>query len=393
MCYLGFPPVAPSPPESAAEARDEEAPKEREPCPYADEFMVWCFKVVECDNPQHTRDDWDTCPFAHVGEVVTRRPPQTHLPKLCPKARRACRKGAACCYAHNVFEHWLHPSRFKTEMCSHGARCDRPLCFFAHYDYEIRHPSPSADEVLAAAEAAGLLNRPAPAHAAGHGHGGGGCGRWGGGGGCYDSGSACSRRSSASNHDAAFAAAASAPWLAPGAAALAAALQQQQQQRQQQQQCQLYGQLSADLTFAAHCLQAQQRAQSAAAAAAASAGWGGADWSLLSSGGGSTGSLASGSARSHDAASPVSLSAGFGAPSPPPNPWAPAAARAHPPGLGPAALGAAGGLSPDDAYLLLAAGLPAAGLPAGLQSQAAASSYLCALQAEQARRAAAARFF
>jgi hypothetical protein len=50
-------------------------------------------QVVDCDNPDHGRDDWDACPFAHAGEVVTRRPPQTHLPKLCPKARRACRKG------------------------------------------------------------------------------------------------------------------------------------------------------------------------------------------------------------------------------------------------------------------------------------------------------------
>lgn len=80
-------------------------------------------QVLECDNPEHGRDDWDACPFAHPGEVVTRRPPQTHLPKLCPKARRACRKGRACAYAHNVFEHWLHPSRFKTEPCANGARC------------------------------------------------------------------------------------------------------------------------------------------------------------------------------------------------------------------------------------------------------------------------------
>ena len=64
-------------------------------------------KVVECDNPEHTRNDWDACPFAHAGEVVTRRPPHAHLPKLCPKARRACRKGRACPYAHNVFEHWV----------------------------------------------------------------------------------------------------------------------------------------------------------------------------------------------------------------------------------------------------------------------------------------------
>lgn len=58
-------------------------------------------QVIDCTNPLHTRDDADTCPFVHPGEAVTRRPPHTHLPKLCPKARRACRKGRACPYAHN----------------------------------------------------------------------------------------------------------------------------------------------------------------------------------------------------------------------------------------------------------------------------------------------------
>jgi hypothetical protein len=71
--------------------------------------MMGSYKVVMCDNPLHARDDWDTCPFAHPGETVTRRPPATHLPKLCPKARRACRKGLACPYAHNVFEREYGP--------------------------------------------------------------------------------------------------------------------------------------------------------------------------------------------------------------------------------------------------------------------------------------------
>ncbi|KAI8463152.1 MAG: hypothetical protein J3K34DRAFT_496570 [Monoraphidium minutum] len=388
-----------------------EQPQLRQPSPYADEFMMWCFKasargwsggprlprqgqgVVECDNPQHTRDDWDACPFAHAGEVVTRRPPQTHLPKLCPKARRACRKGRACPYAHNVFEHWLHPSRFKTEICQHGGACARPMCFFAHYEHEVRSPSPSADEVMAAAEAAGLLGRA-------HGHGG-GCGSSRCSGSCYEGSGTCSRRSSATNHDMGFGAAAAAPWLAqPSAAALAAALQQQAAPAPAPppHPQQVFGAFSADLAFAAQCLQAQQRAQSAAAAAAAAAaaGWSGSDWSLLSSGGSTPTRLLPGAAGA--AGVPAH---GYGAPSPPLPPSAALGAGAFglwsapaPPRSGLAAPPAApgggaplGGLSSEDAMCLLA------GLGAPPAAPTAASSYLCALQAEQARVAAIAGFF
>ncbi|GBF94193.1 hypothetical protein Rsub_06463 [Raphidocelis subcapitata] len=393
MCYLGFPANAPAPPEGlGAPLEQQEAPKERAPLPYGDEFMMHCYKVVECDNPEHTRDDWDMCPFAHVGEVVTRRPPQTHLPKLCPKARRACRKGRACVHAHNCFELWLHPSRFKTELCSHGARCDRPLCFFAHYDYEIRRPSPSADEVMAAAEAAGLLGRPSQASSTC-------CARSGAGSSCHtSSGSGSSRRSSDLGgplHPPFGALHAQPAWLGQGAALAAA--QAHAQQAQAQAQAQMYDRINADFAFAAQCLQAQQHMQAAAMQqqqqqqrqAAAAAGWSSGEWALLSSG----------------ASSPPDTSAasllGFGTPSPP-LPVAPAprvgalgggapfdlwslgggpAARVVPAPPAPAAPPGLGrqGLTNDEALLLLA------GLPG---RSAAATNYLCALQSEQARLAA-----
>lgn len=45
-----------------------------------------------------------------------------------------------------VFEYWLHPQRYRTQMCRDGASCTRKVCFFAHSDLELRHvPGTSAD--------------------------------------------------------------------------------------------------------------------------------------------------------------------------------------------------------------------------------------------------------
>ncbi len=380
---------------------------------YSDEFMMWCFKVVDCDNPEHSRADWDMCPFAHAGEVVTRRPPQTHLPKLCPKARRACRKGRACPYAHNVFEHWLHPSRFKTEICQHAAACTRPMCFFAHYPDEVRAPSPSADEVMAAAEAAGLLGRPHGGAPAPHHH----HGSYSQAGSAGASTSGCSRRSSATNYGDMGGGGFCIPsasaggmmggydmgWMAQQAPAPMRAQAPQQHQMLQPQQRQLADRFSADLALAqadlalAQCLQAQQAAAAAVqqqqAQQARSVGWSSGDWALLSSGGSSPTLLAT----PRSGVSPTSLmgaaaASHFGAapsqPLPAPQPaaapfdiWSLGPQPAAPlPPLG--ADAAALGLSSQDALLLLA------GLPRG-----AANNYLCALQAEQARLGPAARSF
>jgi hypothetical protein len=34
--------------------------------------------------------------------------------------------------------YWLHPQRFRTEMCQFGAKCNRPVCFCAHFASELR---------------------------------------------------------------------------------------------------------------------------------------------------------------------------------------------------------------------------------------------------------------
>ncbi|DBA82910.1 TPA: hypothetical protein ACH3X1_006700 [Trebouxia sp. C0004] len=52
-----------------------------------------------------------------------------------------CVRGDNCPYAHNVFEYWLHPTRYRTQLCNDGTKCRRHICFFAHSLEELRVPT------------------------------------------------------------------------------------------------------------------------------------------------------------------------------------------------------------------------------------------------------------
>lgn len=52
-----------------------------------------------------------------------------------------CPRGDDCPYAHNVFEFWLHPTRYRTNLCNEPATCKRRVCFFAHCLKELREPT------------------------------------------------------------------------------------------------------------------------------------------------------------------------------------------------------------------------------------------------------------
>jgi len=41
-------------------------------------------------------------------------------------------------FVMQLFEYWLHPKRYRTEMCQFGAACTRPVCFFAHGEHQLR---------------------------------------------------------------------------------------------------------------------------------------------------------------------------------------------------------------------------------------------------------------
>lgn len=59
--------------------------------------------------------------------------------------------------APGVFESWLHPSRYRTQLCKDHEKCDRPVCFFAHSVEELRTPEnsfvPGPEERLRVPEA------------------------------------------------------------------------------------------------------------------------------------------------------------------------------------------------------------------------------------------------
>ncbi|GAX75663.1 hypothetical protein CEUSTIGMA_g3107.t1 [Chlamydomonas eustigma] len=62
----------------------------------------------------------------------------------CPEMKKNsfCPRGDACTFAHNVFEYWLHPSRYRTQLCNDGVNCPRKRgCFFAHSLEELRQSS------------------------------------------------------------------------------------------------------------------------------------------------------------------------------------------------------------------------------------------------------------
>ena len=128
---------------------------------YDADFLMTTYKVQMCGRADN--HDWARCPYAHEKEKARRRDPRrfAYASAPCPDAMPGgvCPRADACGYTHNVQEYWLHPSRFKTQMCKNGAQCTRPLCFFAHRAHELRPagggaPSAASAAALAAADPA-----------------------------------------------------------------------------------------------------------------------------------------------------------------------------------------------------------------------------------------------
>jgi len=116
-------------------------------------------QVVPCS--KRFVHDWTECPFAHPHEKARRRDPKIHSYTgiACPSMKKegSCAFGDNCPYAHNVFEYWLHPTRYRTQLCNDGSNCRRKICFFAHSLDELRVPACKpfvSPEGLAAAAAA-----------------------------------------------------------------------------------------------------------------------------------------------------------------------------------------------------------------------------------------------
>ncbi|KAI8472944.1 MAG: hypothetical protein J3K34DRAFT_457542 [Monoraphidium minutum] len=134
---------------------------------FSPDFLMYRFKVELCARSDN--HDWARCPFAHAKEKARRRDPTryTYASQPCPDTMqgRPCPRGDACRNTHSVQEYWLHPERFRTQMCKNGATCTRPLCFFAHRAEELRFPE-AAPPPASAAPPAPAPPAPAPRGAA-----------------------------------------------------------------------------------------------------------------------------------------------------------------------------------------------------------------------------------
>lgn len=123
-------------------AATEDDLKEDDPLFLSDEFRMHCYKVLPC--AKRFCHDWSTCPFAHFSERAKRRDPRIvkYTAIACPEMKKGeeCPRGGKCPYAHNVFEYWLHPTRYRTRLCRDGTSCVRKVCFFAHKPEELRVP-------------------------------------------------------------------------------------------------------------------------------------------------------------------------------------------------------------------------------------------------------------
>ncbi|KAI3809512.1 hypothetical protein L1987_25489 [Smallanthus sonchifolius] len=105
----------------------------------SDEFRMFVFKISPCSRAYS--HDWTECPFVHPGENARRRDPRKiHYSCVpCPDFKKGhCGFGDLCEFAHGVFECWLHPAQYRTQLCKDGTFCNRRVCFFAHTHEELR---------------------------------------------------------------------------------------------------------------------------------------------------------------------------------------------------------------------------------------------------------------
>jgi len=115
----------------------------------SDEFRMYEFKIRRCSRTR--AHDWTECPYTHPGEKARRRDPRrfNYCGTACPEFRKgSCPQGDVCEYAHGVFECWLHPSRYRTQLCKDGPSCDRRACFFAHHTSQLRAPTDAFGNAL-----------------------------------------------------------------------------------------------------------------------------------------------------------------------------------------------------------------------------------------------------
>ncbi|KAK9839207.1 hypothetical protein WJX81_001491 [Elliptochloris bilobata] len=121
--------------------RSYSPPSSSEDFTHTDSFRMFSFKIQPC--PIKTTHPWEQCCYAHPHENARRRDPRKYryIAEPCPDYKRGiCLLGNQCPYAHGVYERNLHPSKYRTHLCTEGERCSRRVCFFAHSHQQLRMP-------------------------------------------------------------------------------------------------------------------------------------------------------------------------------------------------------------------------------------------------------------
>ncbi|GBF88181.1 hypothetical protein Rsub_00893 [Raphidocelis subcapitata] len=128
---------------AAAEAAAPGAAQATDELFASDEFRMYAFKIL----PGRVREEFagggGGVFFGHVGPLfraaalgadkrMERHGTGLHL------QNQPCPRGDSCQYCHSVFEYWMHPSRYRTQLCQNGANCRRTVCFFAHSVSDLR---------------------------------------------------------------------------------------------------------------------------------------------------------------------------------------------------------------------------------------------------------------
>ena len=95
--------------------------------------------------------DWTECPFTHPGEKARRgtRGGSTTAARRAPSFGKGRAAGGRLRVRARRLECWLHPSRYRTQLCKDGLQCARRACFFAHASHQLRPPTDAFGNVLA----------------------------------------------------------------------------------------------------------------------------------------------------------------------------------------------------------------------------------------------------
>ncbi len=83
----------------------------------------------------------NACPYSHgyvYAHCAGSRACHKHVSGFLSSARSANVTVRLTCGARSAWEVGLHPSSYRSQMCTYGSSCNRRMCFFAHDPSQLR---------------------------------------------------------------------------------------------------------------------------------------------------------------------------------------------------------------------------------------------------------------